>query len=167
MNLERKVSAFDPVKFDAVIPQYLPATVRRHLLMKKLLGGFGEVRVAVRIVAGENQIVVADQLADVADICFVAFAADYAGRWKYSLGFILSSGASRFPSCYHFRYMRCSYESELLYGACASRNGSERSCGEAAWRRKELGISWQKSSSRFLYAGQITSASSGSCPALL
>ena len=86
LNFERKVSAFDPVKFDAVIPQYFPATVRRHLLMEKLLGGFGKVRVAVRVVAGENQVVVADQLADVADICFVAFAANNALAFEVFTG---------------------------------------------------------------------------------
>jgi hypothetical protein len=78
LDFARKVSAFDPVKFDAVIPQYLPATVHRHLLVKKLLGRSGKVRVAVRVVAGENQVFVADQLANVADVGFVAFAADYA-----------------------------------------------------------------------------------------
>src|SRR5262249_60932640 len=46
--------------------------------MEELLGGFGKIGVAVRIVGGEDQVIVADQLADVADIGFVALTADHA-----------------------------------------------------------------------------------------
>jgi len=74
-----KTSCIDPVKLDAVIPQDFLAAIWRHLLVEKLLGCFRKVGVAVRIVGGKNQVIITDQLYNVADIGFVAFAADNAG----------------------------------------------------------------------------------------
>ena len=71
-------SRIDPVKLDAIIPQNFPAAIRRHFLMEKFLGRFRKIGVAVRIVGGKDEVIVADQLADVADIGFVALAADHA-----------------------------------------------------------------------------------------
>src|SRR5215471_385491 len=73
-----EASRIDPVKLGAIIPQNLSSTIWRHLLVEKLLGCFRKVRVAVGIVGGKNQVIVTDQLYNVADIGFVALAADNA-----------------------------------------------------------------------------------------
>ena len=59
------------------------------------MGRFGEVRVAMRVVGGENDIVVADLLADEADVSLVAFAADPVadGRRRQAGGALMRADA--------------------------------------------------------------------------
>src|SRR5215475_691708 len=83
---ELEKSRIDSVKLDAIVPQNFPAALRRHFLMEEFLGGFRKIGVAVRVVGGENQVVVADQLADIADIGFVALAADHALAFEILAG---------------------------------------------------------------------------------
>jgi hypothetical protein len=109
----------------------------------------------VRIVAGENQILLADRLADIADICFVAFTAITHWRRNYFIGLHRQQRRVIFrellPVPVHALQLRI--RASLMARVPA---------GKQRGAKKTLGFSWQKSSSRFLYARQIASASNGS-----
>ena len=47
-------------------------------MVEKFLGRFRKIRIAMGVISGENQVLVADQLNDVANIRFIAFTANHA-----------------------------------------------------------------------------------------
>ena len=103
-------SRIDPVKFDAIIPQDFPAAVRRHFLMEELLGGFGKIRVAMRIVDEKTKL--SSPINWQTKPTSASSPSQPITHWrlKYSLGFIVSKRRVIFSELSQWRSMRCSHE---------------------------------------------------------